>query len=76
MNDKQKKWWEIGKHVLGGLAIFYPILQAYLRGRGITLPDLGDFTAKTQIAGAAILAQSSKLVGRHPYNPITLKPKV
>lgn len=59
---KESKWYERFKQTLGFLAIFYPIAQAYLRGKGYELPDLGDFTAKTQIAGAALLAQSSKLV--------------
>ena len=58
-DSKGYKWGKIG---LSLLAIFYPIAQAYLRGKGIPLPDLGDFTAKTQIAGALLLAQTSKAV--------------
>lgn len=64
---------EIVKQSVGLLAIFYPIAQAYLRGKGIELPDLGDYTAKTQIAGAAFLAQSTKLVGRKASEPIIKK---
>lgn len=56
------KVFEIVKQSLGLLAIFYPIAQAYLRGKGIELPDLGDLTAKTQIFGAALLAQSHKII--------------
>lgn len=62
MNDKVKKIYEKAKLVLGFLAVFYPIAQAYLRGKGYELPDLGEFTAKTQIAGAALLAQAEKPV--------------
>ena len=56
------KVWKWGKMIAGFAAIFYPIAQAYLRGKGYELPDLGDLTAKTQILGAAILAQTSKAV--------------
>lgn len=52
--------YEVAKQIIGFAAIFYPILVAYLRGKGIELPDLGDLTAKTQIVGAALLAQSVK----------------
>lgn len=61
MNKKLEKWYERAKHFISYVAIFYPIAQAYLRGKGYDLPDLGDYTAKTQILGAALLAQSKKV---------------
>ena len=50
------------KNIFGLILVVYPILQAYLRGKGVDLPDLGDYTAISQIGGSALLAQSNKLV--------------
>lgn len=60
----RKGWFELGKQIVGIAAVFYPILVAYLKGRGIELPDLGDYTAKTQILGTALLAQSNKVIAK------------
>lgn len=56
------KYYEKAKNLAGLFLVFYPVLQAILRAKGVNLPDFGDYTQTGQLTGAALLAQSEKLV--------------
>lgn len=61
--DKVKKWYELGKKIVGSFLVLYPVVQAILRDQyGIPLPDFGHFTQAGMLSGTAILAQSNKLI--------------
>jgi hypothetical protein len=60
--SKFYKYYEQAKNLAGLFLVVYPVVQAILRTKGIVLPDFGDFTATGQISGAALLAQSDKIV--------------
>lgn len=60
--EKIKKAYEIAKKLYGLFGVFYPIIVAYLKGKGIVLPELGDLTTVVQVTGGVALAQSKPVV--------------
>ena len=62
MNKKLEKIKDIGLKLYGLFGVFYPVLVFYLKGKGIDLPELGDFTTAVQVSGGLALAQAKPVV--------------
>ena len=62
MDSKLTKAYEIAKKLYGLFGVFYPVIVAYLKGKGVFLPELGDFTLAAQITGGVALAQAKPVV--------------
>ena len=62
MNKNILKAYGLFKKYYGLFGVFYPVLVAYLRGKGVNLPELGDLTTAVQVTGGLALAQAAPVI--------------
>lgn len=62
MNKNILKIKEIALKLYGLFGVFYPVLVFYAKGKGIDLPELGDFTTAVQVTGGIALAQAAPVI--------------
>lgn len=67
LKDKLNKLKELGLKVYGLFGVFYPVLVFYLKGKGVDLPELGDFTTAVQVTGGVALAQAKPVVKKSDH---------
>lgn len=67
MNKKLLKAYELFKKYYGLFGVFYPVIAAYLKGKGINLPELGDYTLAAQVTGGVALAQAKPVVKKSDH---------
>jgi len=62
MNKNLLKVKDVLYKIYGIFGVFYPVLVFYAKGKGIDLPELGDFTTAVQVSGGIALAQATPVV--------------
>lgn len=62
MNKKLAKAYELFKKYYGLFGVFYPVIVAFLKGKGVFLPELGDLTLAAQVTGGVALAQANPII--------------